>query len=371
MTTHFVADVHIGNHRRFGGRLISGVNSRASEVVDILSEAVKLANSKGEPLMVLGDLCDTPRPTPQLLSAIGKALTPLKDCSGPVILLVGNHDRASMGDNDHALAPLGWIEGVEVVDTPRIVKAVSADSQEHLICIPHRPEPASEWLEDAVAALNPPKGGVLCVHLGIEDKNTPWFLQGSADSIHIKVLRKLVKKHSLAAVFAGNWHDRREWEGPNGEPIVQVGALVPTGFDNPGLKGYGSVYRYSEGETSYTELAGPRYATYRAANGLETTLDEIARSDIANYLRARYVTDSQTLIEGESEVEHLKTHDALDELLVEVAVKNMQEAAISAAEGVKKGVSFDEVLANYVAEMDLGDIHKEVLHKVKGYLNAH
>ena len=39
MAIHFVADVHVANHRRFSGEVISGVNARAREVLDVLKRA--------------------------------------------------------------------------------------------------------------------------------------------------------------------------------------------------------------------------------------------------------------------------------------------------------------------------------------------
>lgn len=397
MAIHFVADVHVGNHRRFGGGLISGVNLRAAETLDVLKEAVRIANKSGDTLVVLGDLCDTPRPTPQLLRAIGNALTPDASMSGPIVLLVGNHDRVSMAENDHALAPLDWIEGVRVVEKPSVmsVEASSIMNEQHLVLVPHNPAPAKEWLAQTVAELDPPKGGLLCIHLGVEDENTPWFLQGAADSIHVDILRELIDDHELAGVFAGNWHDRRVWEGPNGEPIVQVGALVPTGFDNPGLEGYGSVAHWHDSNqptlagrmsvpssgVDFTEIEGPRFVTCKTVDALEKVLAASTTEtegvvvppfnprigDVPSWVRAKYVTQSPTLLEGEAEVEHLR--DSFYELVVEVAAQNMEAAATNAAEGVKQGKCFDEVLAEYVENMDLGELAPEVLATVRGYLN--
>jgi hypothetical protein len=83
---------------------------------------------------------------------------------------------------------------------------------------------------------------VLCVHAGIKDENTPPWLRDAPDSIEVAQLWQLAHEFKLAGVFAGNWHEHKVWNGtPMGLcPVVQVGALAPTGWDNQG-DGYGRI----------------------------------------------------------------------------------------------------------------------------------
>lgn len=297
----FVADCHIANHRLLGGRVHAGINRRCRMALDALQRACEAAaDADVSALVVCGDTFDNVRPEPQVIAAVAQVLG---RCPFPVFVLLGNHEIVSMVGGDHALGPLEEVSNVTVVDTPRIVPIGDA-AQVLLWCAPYRPGPGKVWLPVVMAQLGAqaegwrqagahPKNTVvrshlLATHLGIMDDKTPPYLRDAHDCIGAFVLDEIMQAHGIELAAAGNWHDHRAWEfvdGPTGTArhIVQCGALVPTGFDNPGLDGYGSliVSESAGGKTTWVraEIRGPRFLTVQADE--DDTLFEDAAKQVA------------------------------------------------------------------------------------------
>jgi hypothetical protein len=127
-----------------------------------------------------------------------------------------------------------------------------------------------------------------------------------------------------------------------GPLILQVGALVPTGFDNPGLKGYGSyvVYDMATNEITIHELPGPRFLKVRSEK-------ESARAKE----------------EAEAMGCNLFIEEVVEDERAEKAVRAAVEKATNAG-------SLEESVAAYVEGMDLDESvdRKRVLERVLGYL---
>ncbi len=256
-------DWHLANHRKFGGQLKSGVNNRARMILDAVRATVRIANREGcNWLLVAGDIFDTPRPEPQLIAALLAELAPFEPPTGEpggLLLIPGNHDQVSLADGDDALGPLYWgnaLAASECYITPRILSYpfIPADGLRQA-----RLHPVGE---DPVPL-------VALIHLGISDERTPPYLVGAADSMHVDEVRELFD--GVRVVFAGNWHEHRIWHPrTHREPlVVQVGALVPTGFDNPGVHGYGVVSIWDEErptEILHRYVVGPRFVRERAVD---------------------------------------------------------------------------------------------------------
>jgi DNA repair exonuclease SbcCD nuclease subunit len=272
----FIADVHLGNHRLHGGRAVAGLNMRARLAVDSLTRACKRAkHEQCDTLVVCGDLFDSTRPEPQLVRAAADALctfldtdNPNGEVTGEVHVLAGNHDLASSDPGDHALGPIGLSQNVWVHQAPCSVFP-EHDLGEHdleLLLVPYRAGRTAEWLPGVVAQMSRKGNGkhrMLALHAGILDEKTAHFLAGAHDSIEAAALTGLMLEHGIAFAAAGNWHDHRAWHDERGTAIVQCGALVPTGWDNPGLDGYGSLIVYDTGTRAWEriEVAGPRFIT--------------------------------------------------------------------------------------------------------------
>jgi hypothetical protein len=244
-----VADVHLGNHKRFGGVKVAGLNDRAHRALDVLEEAASASLAKGaQAFVVLGDLFDTDTPVPQLVTAAADIVSFLSRNSVRVVILKGNHDSASSTPGDHALGPLRWA-GAEIIESPRLLSLAGVTAA----CVPFSPGSGLANLTSALTALQPPPGSLLFAHMGIVDQDTAPWLKDSVGAIRLENLQAAMQMHSMAACISGDWHIRKQWGN-----ILQCGALVPTGFDNPGQVGYGTVAMW-DGQLHVTELPGPRF----------------------------------------------------------------------------------------------------------------
>lgn len=276
----FCADVHVGNPRAFGGPMVSGVNARGRHVLAALRAAVADAVAcSSDALVVLGDLFDSSRATPQLVAAVMEVLTTAAENGVPVHLLLGNHDQESTDAGDNALAPLAIMEGVTVHEEPRVV---ALRKSVELWMVPFQVGRASAWLPGVLESLA--AGGkagtsiALALHLGVIDGATLPFLRESPDAIDLELLRALAARYGIGHVFCGNWHDRRVWEGSGVTvaKVVQVGALAPTGFNNPGFEGYGMAEHW-RGDASEGRVVaeGPRFATVRSRAEWDATIRRV------------------------------------------------------------------------------------------------
>lgn len=363
----FVADVHAANHARFGGVVKSGINRRCKLVLDAVADAACAATAaKCQAFVVLGDLFDTMRPEPQVITAMREALSFF---DGPVYLLVGNHDQESTAVGDHALGPL-VSEDITVIESPTVVPVRDVS----LALVPFRPGPAVEWLAGAVPKISPAtKHAVLAIHLGLsDDKTAPW-LSGAPDSIPVSELTGIAR--GFDAVVAGNWHTRRSWIGPSVERghtrthVMQVGTLCPTGFDNPGPENYGTLAFYDSEKVgkvgdglSWQEIPGPRFVSRDEVGKC------IAKSTVFVRLRAA-PEDTPAAMAWLAEA---KESGAVADGTVEPDKAEAVAAARSAAGAARTATSLDEAVTRFVGAMEVGEgVDRDtVLARVRGYLKG-
>lgn len=360
MSVSFIADVHVHNHRRFGGVAVAGINTRCREILAALREAcIHAKNSKSDAFIVLGDLFDTTRPSPQVIAAVMDCLV-----DGPenTLLLVGNHDQVSTCSGDHAMAPLQALQNVTVVDKS---KTFIQDSDTPLAVIPFRPGSAKEWLPLELAKLGDLTGYTVCVHLGIMDGKTPTYMQDVHDAVHVDVLIALQKKHGFRYVIAGNWHHHDFWDFPEHKlTVIQTGALVPTGFANPGVTGYGTVGRIRNGVFSQKIVDGPRYVKTTSLQELH----DLANSQSSCKIRARWVVPPGDLTPS---IEAAKAV-GIDDLEVIPDEKMARQSARSAAIAARSADTLDEALKAFISRMDLpaGILPKDIVQLTKKYLGG-
>lgn len=369
MKLALVADVHLANHRKFGGELKAGINTRCRAISRALRCAVDEARLAGAPLVVLGDLFDSSKPTPQ---EVFEAMGVLRAAAGTsrrlefgyeaVEILAGNHDICSEQWGDNALMPLSSVDGVCLNFDPIIGTG-------DVLCCPYKQGSADEWLPALLADRE--EVSVLLLHLGIADERTPSYMRNSPDSIDIKLLWSLMEKHGITHCYAGNWHTHQIWEKPIGgvrRYIVQVGALAPTGFDNPG-SGYGKVVIH-EGDLPprVITVPGPRF--YRAVfEDLddETLEDTMSRND-TNYLSLR--ARPKHLGMARAKIKELIAAGLLTDGEVLPDREATRATLVSAARGARSAQSVDEAVAAFVAKtaMPEGADRKQVLAIVQRYL---
>jgi hypothetical protein len=266
----FVADPHVANYRRWGGEMVNGINQRGRAVLDVLQRCSREAQKHGcDRLIVLGDLFDHTRPTPQLVAHTASALL-AHDV--PVTVLLGNHDLQSSGPGDNACASLGLDEAIDVIDRP-LRRGIAGME---MLFVPYAPGDASDWLTAGLAKLIPDatqvaynagKLKVLATHLGIWDDATPPYLKACRDAVGIGHVRWLCDAHKIQRVYAGNWHKAMSWDSRGDiEPKVFIpGTICPNGFQEPDQEkvGYMIILDGSTGQNLFVNIPGPRFFTTR------------------------------------------------------------------------------------------------------------
>lgn len=257
-----IADPHVANHRRWGGPLVGGLNDRGRQCVEVLRRSHDTAAKEAcQGLFVLGDLFHNTKPTPPLVRATADALSvgPMK-----TYVLLGNHDKQSEEEHDHAAASMS--KHVEIVDKPRVV-GVSDDLD--VWVIPYTAGEAKDWLTAGMATCGTLARGygrktIVLTHLGIFDDDTPGYLKDAKDAVSISHVRWLCRevheRYRIDGFFAGNWHSRREWH-EGGLSVVIPGTVCPATFsDDPKASGFMAYYDTSR-SNGWTMIAGPRFMT--------------------------------------------------------------------------------------------------------------
>lgn len=372
------ADVHLGNHKRFGGDTVGSINARGRLALDTFRSAVDRARVlKATHFIVAGDLIDYARPEAPLLSAVQDIFRREGGDFDEVFLMLGNHEQVSTYAGDHALGPLADEGRITVVDRPMF--RVLDDAGTELVLVPFQPGHAREWLdrvvrdtiassEDAGSSARASGGArILVLHLGIKDARTPPWLAGASDAIDIDLLSSICAEYGIDYVLAGNWHDRREWR--TSVHVLQIGALVPTGWDNPGLEGYGGLALYDRASgLTCEEVPGPRFV--RAATKKAAT-DDIAAARKAHHklfvsfdAQPDELPELTTLVAAATERGDIVGGEVIPNQ--EVAIIKAKSAAFAA----KSAKTLHESLDNYVRVMPLPDgVSRAAIHeRAKGYL---
>jgi predicted phosphodiesterase len=374
-----IGDVHVGNHAKLGGLKTCGINERCESVLQSLDNAVSLANVEDvDALIILGDLFDNPRPSPQMIKRVQDAI---EKC--PTIIIAGNHDQCSDRADDNALGPLMAVS--EVLDMPDVIALDGVD----LICVPYQAGNCEEWLHAEVKSLvqisKAPKR-LLVFHAGIIDDDTPSFLRDSSAAIRAEVLFNLCSEFNIDTAFAGHWHNMRRWEffdtkRSKNVDVLQAGALVPTGWNNPGMD-YGALYLYDvsakTGENiSTVTVPGPRFITASLDDDLGVVQGGKA-SGQPNKLYLRLQVTEKDVSLGETILKAGIQSGTIEQGILDISSTQTDLVAKKAACATRSAETLDEALAVYtekmvlkgVEEMDGPEARYEIRERATEYMKA-
>lgn len=389
------SDVHLGNPKKFGGELQAGINGRGRLIAATLEQALSVAEAnKCDAFFIAGDLADTTRWSPQWVRRAQElflAVNPM-----PVHILVGNHDQESVSFGDNALAPLRAVANVVVHETacrllPRPITGQLSDTDAYadVWALPFVPGPATDWLPKRLAlvqqsAYAAPQATVanrsLLLHLGIRDDKTASFLANAPDAIDVDTLFGLMEEFDIDHVFAGNWHDARSWTRGQ-RSIVQCGALCPTGWNNPGLEGYGGLYivdvqraRYGrpKAQVSRVEIGGPRFISRQVTSpaDLLEVAQMVEHAWPANRVFLRLDAPPGELYAAATAFVNLGLHSKLLGWEVVPDGSGVREHARRAGQTARSADTLQEAIHGFIAEMPLPDdlLRSDVLAEVTSYL---
>jgi DNA repair exonuclease SbcCD nuclease subunit len=364
----FIADLHVGNHKALASPGVNGINSRCQETLDQLQRAVEVANEEDAALVILGDLVDTATPKPQILTEITRILT---TCSKGTHILKGNHDSVSSVEGDHALGTLGLHPGITVYEKPKSVYLEGTKT--HMWFVPFRAGPASSWFGKDVGELSswldehaPETENVVCgFHLGVSDNNTKQYMRGHDDSLEIGELVKLAKNHKRVKKFlCGNWHNRQRWERKRPVlEVLQVGALCPTGWDNPGRDGYGGV-AVLDGltmELRVRETGGPRFTSYVGLGSISEAVSD-------EYVEV--LIPSEEKLSANRSLKKLKEEGKIRGYRLRIDSTKEKAQAKRAAASTRSAENIQSALENYIKHMKIEETlqKKELLNRCREYL---
>lgn len=366
MKIALIADLHVANHRKWGsptyGRA-APINSRALDVINVLAEARRRAQEEGcTDMFVLGDVFDTTTPAPQLIAEVQLALA----CRAPnemqVHLIPGNHDQQSPNKGDHALVSMDGIRNLAVYEKPTEVYVEGGS----VALIPYQPGRADEYLVGVVQELGVPSGNnrrVLGMHLGLRDDATPPWMQNAHDSFPVNRITELGRFDMIAA---GNWHERKHWP----PEVWQVGALAPTGFDNPGLTGYGSLLIFNGSKTTVLELDGPRFVRATDLAGARALMAQVERrvTGYTTYVSVRCRLEERATVTELMEIYDHQAYEILtDKAAAEDAARSAAtNAAYASTDSIQAAVgAFVDKMA-LPADVDRNEVKRLALNYVAG-----
>lgn len=368
-----IGDVHVGNHRLHGGAMRSGLNDRCQEVLNVLGQVFNDSHPEQRAIVIAGDLLDSRRAEPQVIAAVQQIFQG-RNPQQPVYLLLGNHERCSSETMDHALAPFANMDNVWVIEKTTCIDQV--------LFVPYAPcEDGAAYLRGEIAKAEMgqgiPEDPVLVGHMGIWDSQTVKPLQGLPGSIRAGELLKICGEAGIRQAFMGDWHRHRQWFSGS-TTITQIGALVPTGWDNPSdTKGhvgdpqqdpYGSVVYATVEESSRQSFRGPRFVEATSTVSIDAFVSAAAKRGIPHlYVRARCAPAAVPAIQ-----EHISGFSVLDpehpdappelrcrntKLSFEILPDAAQDQA-ALEDAVKRVTATDRLevaVAEYVAGMPLAD----------------
>jgi len=203
--------------------------------------------------------------------------------------------------------------------------------------------------------------------LGVSDSSTPEYLRGSKDSIGVASVLNMCSRNGISNAFAGNWHFNAIWEGK----VCQMGALCPTGFDNPGQDEYGWVCIYDSIKDSLDRIIGvkgPRFFSVRMGDSMEE-IQFAKESGNSVYLSITHKVDERVVARALLE-EYLQKGWITDGKLVPDKTSK-QENARQIAQKVKEARSLQEAIIEAVGVLDLdeGVNRQEIIRRTEAYLS--
>lgn len=378
MRAAYFADAHVGNHRLHAGDKIAGLNERCRLSLRSVQRACAAAHTERVDVIIsLGDLIDNTRPEPQVLRALQETFL---EQEITVALLLGNHERVSGLEKDHALMPLA-VENVLVFDRPGALNAPKSgwpSKQGGFVAmVPFQDGPAAEWIEKAINEARSDGNGAcqaLALHLGLRDEKIsasyPWAAEAK-DAIDVLLLAELCRKYQIPQVYAGNWHSWAEWEfmWPDDEEFIvrmtQVGALTPTGWDNPGVDGYGSL-AIMGGHDKRIRIDGPRFLNVTGRRDLQKQRERAGVDDVL-FVRAKTPPSSLSRARDELRGE-LEDDQHIGGWEVVVDTEVARDAARSAATAARSSSTVRDAVDAYFKGLDLEVDKAKVQAKTIEYL---
>jgi DNA repair exonuclease SbcCD nuclease subunit len=217
MTTLVLGDLHVWNHKQFGGPVVAGLNRRCRDILQSVYQIVEYAKLHYgvTHIVQLGDFFDGPKPSPQILNA---SLDMIAATGVEWHIIAGNHDIASY-DAPSALAPMNHAGNVCICDTAQFAQIRG----ERWLMVPYSGPNAMEALK-VLEQLSAQGRCNLAVHYGFVDTSP------RPDCVTAADMSKLIGMFNRGTVkaFFGHEHDSTTTTSWG----VSCGSLLPLNFSD-------------------------------------------------------------------------------------------------------------------------------------------
>lgn len=374
----WISDIHLGNHKKFGGPVVGGLNLRAFDCLEAMSKTVGTTSvgsyaHRQQQMVVLGDMFDYSRPEARLIHETNIWLGMF---AHKPWVLSGNHDQVSAMYGDTAVAALSPTDCVSVQATK-----VARFGEVEMVFIPFREGNALEFIETELKALGayPVADGkrvVLNLHVGISDNNAPYYLDKSKACIRAEDMFNLCKKYGITHVMSGDWHRHQIWK-KDGITICQVGSLCPSRFPpnhEHGHVGPMVTMDTTTGKIEVKNIPGPRFYKFRWESVDQAWMPPVDATPA--YVKVTCQPRDREAAEGW--LKQIDVNCALQDKPglrgTELDVDNAKALAKArtASFEARKASSLEEAVGRYVGSMPLaeGVEREQVLSKIRKLLSA-
>lgn len=217
MTTLILGDLHVWNHKAFGGPVVGGLNRRCRDILQSVYQIVEYAKLHyGVTHVVqLGDFFDGPKPSPQILNA---ALDMIAATKVEWHIIAGNHDIASY-DAPSALAPMNHAGNVRIYDKAQFA---TINGRQWLM-VPYSGPDALEALK-VLETIPDYVSMLVAVHYGLVDSKP------RADCISVNQVRQITEgNRKPVRMYFGHEHDS---EASSPGLANSCGSLLPLNFSD-------------------------------------------------------------------------------------------------------------------------------------------
>ncbi len=134
-----LADLHIGMENYGKVDPASGLHSRLVDYLDRLDEAIDFGlEERVDAVLIAGDIYKNRTPNPTHQREFARRVGRLRKAGMPVLILTGNHDVSPAAGRAHAVEIFDTlaVEGVMIIDRPRVEPIVTRSGTFQLIALP-------------------------------------------------------------------------------------------------------------------------------------------------------------------------------------------------------------------------------------------
>jgi len=341
MRALILADLHLHNYQSHSVILQDGRNSRLVDGLNSLEQVHDYARGHGiELIIILGDIFQQRGlVNVGIFNQAHESLSRMSKTS-ELLLVVGNHDLASMYGNVHSSET--FKEFATVADVPQVVRKLGID----FCCVPFSSK-AEEVRETIKEMSQRPNPKVLLLHQGID----------GAYALGDVVLQESLTKEDLCwwdfdFVFAGHYH-MRQWLGYNS---LYPGCLYPLTFaDANQPRGFLDV-NFRNRTAKFVETKAPRFVTIEWSDfkdGHPDVWDKVEGNIVKVFVR-----DGTNMEEVKQTVGAINPQSLVVEIDRPVSFQKRTELSIS--------MGTDELVEKYVhsAEVDTEMFDDEELVRI-------